>query len=410
MLDINKIRNDFPILSRKINGKPLIYFDNAATTQKPISVINSLTDFYTTYNSNVHRGVHTLSMQSTDLFEEARNRVAKFINSQRSESIIWTRNTTEGINLVANAWGKKNITPGDEIVVTAMEHHSNLVPWQILAETNKAKLVIIPINDDGTLNLNNIDTIINSKTKIVSVVHMSNSLGTINPIHELCEKAHKVGAKFLLDGAQSAPHMPINVKDYDCDFLVFSGHKMLGPTGIGVLYVKPDILENMEPFLTGGEMVLEVSYEKASWNELPMKFEAGTPNIADAIALGEAIIYLEKIGMEQIREHEIELTNYALNKFEKLNNLTLFGPLDSSIRGGIFSFHSEYIHPHDLGTFLDNEGIAIRTGHHCTMPLIRSLNIPATSRASFYIYNTKDEIDYFIQSLQNAIKYFTHDK
>ena len=268
MLDINKIRNDFPILSRKINGKPLIYFDNAATTQKPISVINSLTDFYTTYNSNVHRGVHTLSMQSTDLFEEARNRVAKFINSQRSESIIWTRNTTEGINLVANAWGKKNITPGDEIVVTAMEHHSNLVPWQILAETNKAKLVIIPINDDGTLNLNNIDTIINSKTKIVSVVHMSNSLGTINPIHELCEKAHKVGAKFLLDGAQSAPHMPINVKDYDCDFLVFSGHKMLGPTGIGVLYVKPDILENMEPFLTGGEMVLEVSYEKASWNEV----------------------------------------------------------------------------------------------------------------------------------------------
>ena len=410
MLDIKKIRNDFPILSRKVHGKPLIYFDNAATSQKPISVINSLTEFYSNYNSNVHRGVHTLSMESTDLFEEARNRVAKFINSKNSESIIWTRNSTEGINLVSNSWGRKNIHPGDEILVTAMEHHSNLVPWQILADINKAKLVILPINNDGTLNLNEIDTFINSKTKIVSVVHMSNSLGTINPIQELCNKAHKVGAKFMLDGAQSVPHIPTNVEDIDCDFLVFSGHKMLGPTGIGVLYVKPEILEDMDPFLTGGEMVLEVSYQNAKWNELPMKFEAGTPNIADAIALGEAIVYLENIGMENIRNHEIELTEYALSKFKSLDKLTLFGPLDSSIRGGILSFHSEDIHPHDIGTFLDHEGIAIRTGHHCTMPLIRSLNIPATSRASFYIYNTKDEIDHFIDSLENAIRYFTDAK
>ena len=410
MLDIKKIRNDFPILSRKVHDKPLIYFDNAATSQKPISVINSLTEFYSNYNSNVHRGVHTLSMESTDLFEEARNRVAKFINSKNSESIIWTRNSTEGINLVSNSWGRKNIHPGDEILVTSMEHHSNLVPWQILADINKAKLVILPINNDGTLDLNEIDTFINSKTKIVSVVHMSNSLGTINPIQELCNKAHKVGAKFMLDGAQSVPHIPTNVEDIDCDFLVFSGHKMLGPTGIGVLYVKPEILEDMDPFLTGGEMVLEVSYQNAKWNELPMKFEAGTPNIADAIALGEAIVYLENIGMENIRNHEIELTEYALSKFKSLDKLTLFGPLDSSIRGGILSFHSEDIHPHDIGTFLDHEGIAIRTGHHCTMPLIRSLNIPATSRASFYIYNTKDEIDHFIDSLENAIRYFTDAK
>ena len=410
MLDIKKIRNDFPILSREVHNKPLIYFDNAATSQKPISVINSLTEFYSKYNSNVHRGVHTLSMESTDLFEEARNRVAKFINSKNSESIIWTRNSTEGINLVSNSWGRKNIQPGDEILVTAMEHHSNLVPWQILADINKAKLVILPINNDGTLDLNEIDTFINSKTKIVSVVHMSNSLGTINPIQELCNKAHKVGAKFMLDGAQSVPHIPTNVEDIDCDFLVFSGHKMLGPTGIGVLYVKPEILEEMEPFLTGGEMVLEVSYEKAKWNELPMKFEAGTPNIADAIALGEATVYLENIGMQNIRNHEIELTEYALSKFKSLDKLTLFGPLDPLIRGGILSFHSEDIHPHDIGTFLDHEGIAIRTGHHCTMPLIRSLDIPATSRASFYIYNTKDEIDYFINTLGNAIRYFTDVK
>ena len=410
MLDIKKIRNDFPILSREVNNKPLIYFDNAATSQKPISVINSLTEFYSKYNSNVHRGVHTLSMESTDLFEEARNRVAKFINSKNSESIIWTRNSTEGINLVSNSWGRKNIQPGDEILVTAMEHHSNLVPWQILADINKAKLVILPINNDGTLNLDEIDTFINSKTKIVSAVHMSNSLGTINPIQELCSKAHKVGAKFMLDGAKSVPHIPTDVADIDCDFLVFSGHKMLGPTGIGVLYVKPEILEEMDPFLTGGEMVLEVSYEKAKWNELPMKFEAGTPNIADAIALGEAIVYLENIGMQNIRNHEIELTEYALSKFKSLDKLTLFGPLDPLIRGGILSFHSEDIHPHDIGTFLDHEGIAIRTGHHCTMPLIRSLNIPATSRASFYIYNTKDEIDYFINTLDNAIRYFTDVK
>ena len=408
MLDVNKIRQDFPILSRTVHGKPLVYLDNAATSQKPRSVIDALVDYYEGYNSNVHRGVHTLSMEATDRFEEARQRVADFIKADSAESIVWTRNTTEAINLVANSWAQDNIKAGDEIVVTQMEHHSNLVPWQKVATENDATLRIWPLTDDGTLDLDEADSMINPRTRLVAIAHVSNSLGTINPVKELVARARAVGAAVLIDGAQSVPHMPVDVGDLDCDFLAFSGHKMLGPTGIGVLYVKRDVLEEMEPFLRGGEMVLEVWNDRATWNELPMRFEAGTPNIADAIALGAAIDYLEDLGMDGVRQHELQLTGYALKAFQELEELDLFGPMNVEDRGGIISFYSSDVHPHDLGTFLDQEGIAIRTGHHCTMPLMRSLGVPATARASFYIYNTEAEVDELVDALKRALRYFTH--
>ena len=405
-LDSKTIRRDFPILSRTVYGKPLVYLDSAATSQKPHSVIRALTDYYEGYNSNVHRGVHALSMEATDRFEEARQKVASFIKADSPESIIWTRNTTESINLVANTWAESHIKPGDEIVLTQMEHHSNLVPWQKVASEKGATLRFLPMAQDGTLNLEDVDSIINARTKLVSVVHESNSLGTINPVKELAVKARAVGAAVLVDGAQSVPHQPVDVNELDCDFLAFSGHKMLGPTGIGVLYVKRDVLEEMEPFLRGGEMVLEVWYDHASWNELPMRFEAGTPNIADAIGLGAAIDYLEAIGMDNVREHEMRLTSHALNALQEIEELDLFGPSDVNSRGGIVLFHSSDVHPHDLGTFLDREGIAIRTGHHCNMPVMRLLGVAATARASFYIYNTEEEIDVLVDALKRALRYF----
>ena len=408
MLDVKKIRQDFPILSRKVHGKPLVYLDNAATSQKPRSVIDALTDYYEGYNSNVHRGVHTLSMEATDGFEEARQKVADFIKADTPESIVWTRNTTEAINLVANTWARQNIEAGDEIVVTHMEHHSDLVPWQQVAKQKGATLRFLPLAADGTLDLTDLDSIINPKTRLLAMVHASNSLGTINPVKELAARARAMGATVLVDGAQSVPHQPVDVNDLDCDFLAFSGHKMLGPTGIGVLYAKREVLEGMEPFLTGGEMVLEVSYEDASWNDLPMRFEAGTPNIADAIALGAAVDYLEELGMDNVREHEVQLTDYALTAFRELEELDLFGPLDAEKRGGIISFHSSDVHPHDLGTFLDSEGIAVRTGHHCTMPLMGMLGVAATARASFYMYNTEEEVDTLVDALKRALRYFNH--
>ena len=408
MLDVKKIRQDFPILSRKVHGKPLVYLDNAATSQKPRSVIDALTDYYEGYNSNVHRGVHTLSMEATDGFEEARQKVADFIKADTPESIVWTRNTTEAINLVANTWARQNIEAGDEIVVTHMEHHSDLVPWQQVAKQKGATLRFLPLAADGTLDLTDLDSIINPKTRLLAMVHASNSLGTINPVKELAARARAVGATVLVDGAQSVPHQPVDVNDLDCDFLAFSGHKMLGPTGIGVLYAKREVLEGMEPFLTGGEMVLEVSYEDASWNDLPMRFEAGTPNIADAIALGAAVDYLEELGMDNVREHEVQLTDYALTAFRELEELDLFGPLDAEKRGGIISFHSSDVHPHDLGTFLDSEGIAVRTGHHCTMPLMGMLGVAATARASFYMYNTEEEVDTLVDALKRALRYFNY--
>ena len=406
MLDANKIREDFPVLSRKVYGQPLVYLDNAATSQKPRAVIQTLVDYYEGYNSNVHRGVHALSMEATDRYEEAREKVSRFIGSETPECLIWTRNTTEAINLVANTWAQDNIKAGDEIVLTAMEHHSNLVPWQRVAREKGAVLRFLPLAEDCSLNLDDVDSIITPRTRLLSVVHVSNSLGTINPVKELIAKARAVGAAVLIDGAQSVPHMPVDVSDLDCDFLAFSGHKMLGPTGIGVLYVKREVLEQMEPFLTGGEMVLEVSYEDATWNDLPMRFEAGTPNIADAIALGAAVDYLDALGMDNVRAHEVKLTQYALQRFRELEDLDVFGPTEPEKRGGIISFHSGEVHPHDLGTVLDRQGIAIRTGHHCTMPLMRTLGVAATARASFYVYNTEDEVDLLVDGLKHALRYF----
>ena len=408
MFDHKKIISDFPILQRKLyDNKRLIYLDNASTSQKPRQVIKSLVDYYENTNSNVHRGVHALSMEATDEYEKAREKVAAFIGAPQPESIIWTRNTTEGINLVAQTWAQANISEGDEILVTAMEHHSNLVPWQKVASEKNATLKIIPLNEDQTLDLSSIDELINHRTKLVSIVHMSNSIGTINPVEILSSHAKKVGAYVMIDGAQSVPHMPVNVADLDCDFLAFSGHKMLGPTGIGVLYVKKKVLEGMDPFLRGGEMVLEVNYQSATWNDLPMKFEAGTPNIADAIALGSAIDYLNEIGMDNVHTHEFNLTKYALDQFTQLDHdLELLGPTDPQSRGGIFSFHHPTVHPHDLGTLLDRRGIAVRTGHHCTMPLIRQLELSATARASFYIYNTEQDIDELIEGLKESLGYF----
>ena len=408
MFDVEKIRLDFPILAKEIFGNPLVYLDNAATSQKPRQVIDALVDYYENFNANVHRGVHTLSMEATDKYEDAREKVSSFINSESSDSVIWTRNASESLNLVAYSWGENNINEGDEILLTPMEHHSNLVPWQELARRKNADIKFIPMLENGTLDMDRVDDLITEKTALVSAVHMSNALGTINPVRELGVKAHRMGAKILVDGAQSVPHMPTDVQELNCDFLVFSGHKMLGPTGIGALYVKKEILESMEPFLTGGEMVLEVSYEEASWADLPMKFEAGTPNIADSIGLGSAVDYLNVLGMENVREHEKDLTTYALNRFKNadLEGLDLFGPDDPNIRGGVFSFNTPDVQPHDLGTFLDRIGIAVRTGHHCAMPLVRSLGVAATARASFYLYNTKKEVDILVDGVTEALRYF----
>ena len=408
MLDVNRIRQDFPILSRRVYGRPLVYLDNAATSQKPRAVIDALVRYYEEYNSNVHRGVHCLSMEATERFEEARRKVAAFINAPEPETIIWTRNATEGINLVAASWAREHLGQGDEVVLTPMEHHSNLVPWQTVARERGARLRFLPMTEDGRLDMDGARQVIGPKTRLVAVVHMSNTLGTINPVKELGAMARQVGAAFLVDGAQSVPHLPVDVQDMDCDFLAFSGHKMLGPTGIGALYVRREVLEEMEPFLRGGEMVLEVTYEDATWNQLPMRFEAGTPNIADAIALGVAVDYLQALGMDNVRQHEKDLTGYALRRLQELEELDIYGPLDPEVRGGVVSFNAPDIHPHDLGTFLDRQGIAIRTGHHCTMPLVRSLGVVATARASFYIYNTEEEVDLLVEALKEAVRYFVH--
>ena len=408
-LDVMRIRDDFPILSRKVYGKPLVYLDNAATSQKPRSVIEALTEYYLEYNANVHRGVHALSMEATDRFEEARKKAADFIGAESAECVVWTRNATESINLVANTWAQANVEPGDEIVVTQLEHHSNLVPWQKVAVDKGAALRIIPLNADGSVDMDAAASIIGPRTRLLAVSHMSNSLGTIVPVKELAARAHEAGATVLVDGAQSVPHMPVDVDDLDCDFLAFSGHKMLGPTGIGVLYGRRDVLEAMEPFLRGGEMVLEVWNDRATWNDLPMRFEAGTPNIADAIALGAAIDYLNDLGMDRVRQHEAQVTEYAIGAFRELEeDLELYGPRDTTVRGGILSFYAPDVHPHDLGTFLDREGIAVRTGHHCTMPLMRTLGIPASARASVYIYNTEEEIDRLVDAVKQALRYFGH--
>jgi cysteine desulfurase/selenocysteine lyase len=407
MFDVQAVRNDFPILSRLVNGKPLVYLDNAATSHKPRQVIDALVDYYERYNSNVHRGVHTLSVEATEHYEEARGKVARFINAPEPEHVIWVRNTTEAINLVAKTWAKANVHAGDEILVTEMEHHSNLVPWQQLAAEQGATLKFIALDDDYKLDLSDLDSLLTPKTRIVAITHMSNVLGTITPVEQLIEAAHRVGAVVLLDAAQSVPHLPIDVQKLGCDFLAFSGHKMLAPTGIGCLYVRGEMLDEIEPFLYGGEMVLAVTFETASWAPLPMRFEAGTPNIADAIGMGAAVDYLQALGMDNVRQHEVAITRYAVERFRELEEVTTFGTADIEMRGGVVSFYLDSVHPHDLGQVLDSHGIAIRTGHHCAMPLVRSrLHVPATARASFYLYNTESEVDALIDGLKATMDYF----
>ena len=405
-MDTARIRGDFPILDREVYGLPLAYLDNAATSQKPRSVIRALVDYYEQCNSNVHRGVHALSMEATDRYDAARAKVAAFIGAPGPQSVVWTKGTTEAINLVSYTWARRNISAGDAIVVSQMEHHSNIVTWQRVAREQDAELRIIPLTEQGTLDTSRLGDYLDERVRLLAICHASNSLGTINPVRELAESAHAVGAKVLVDAAQSVPHMPVDVADLDCDFLAFSGHKMLGPTGIGALYARPELLEEMEPFMRGGDMVLEVWNDRATWNEVPIKFEAGTPNIADAIGLGAAVDYLTELGMDRVRAHEKELTGYALERFRELEELDVLGPADTEVRGGVLPFHSEAVHPHDLGTFLDRAGIAIRTGHHCTMPLMRSLGLVATARASFYIYNTEEEIDRLANAVSDALRYF----
>ena len=401
-----ELRNDFPIFRKKINGKELVYLDNASTTQKPNSVIESITDFYTNYNSNIHRAVYQLAEEATALYEQSREKIANFINV-RPEEIIFTRNTTESINLIAHSWARTNLKKDDGIAITELEHHSNIVPWQILSQEIGTRLEYVGIDDNGFLDLEYlVDLISSKKVKLVSLSHMSNVLGTIVPIERIIKIAHENNIPVLVDGAQSVPHMPVDVKKMDCDFLVFSAHKMLGPTGVGVLYAKKEFLEKMRPFMGGGDMIKEVFKFYTNYNEVPYKFEAGTPNIADVVGFGAAIDYLEKIGMENVRKHEIDLTEYALKSILSMKYVTVYGPRDPNYRGGVISFNIADIHPHDLATIMNDHGIAIRSGHHCAQVLMQRLDVPATSRASFYIYNTKEEIDKFVNAIKEAGRIF----
>jgi len=403
--DVQKIREDFPILKTQVRGKNLVYFDNAATTQKPISVIERIQKYYLEENSNVHRGVHYLSELATKEFESARETVRNFINAESIEEIIFTRGTTEAINLVANSFGKTFISEGDEIIISEMEHHSNIVPWQILCEERKAKLKIIPFDDNGELILDELENLITERTKLISIVHISNSLGTINPVKKIIEIAHSYAIPVLIDGAQSIMHSKIDVQDLGCDFFVFSGHKIYGPTGIGVLYGKKEWIDQMMPYQGGGDMIKSVTFEKTIYNDLPYKFEAGTPNIEGAIGLKAAIDYLNEIGLEQISVYENELLQYATDKLSEIPQLKIIGTAKE--KASIISFILENIHPHDVGTILDFEGIAVRTGHHCTQPVMQHFNIPATTRASFSFYNTKEEIDKLFSAIQKVIKVFS---
>ncbi len=406
LLDHEKIKADFPILNETINGHRLVYLDNAATTQKPRAVINALIEYYRKTNANIHRGLHTLAERATTAYEHTREHVAKFVGGVDAHEIIFTRGTTEAINLVVYTWGEQNISEGDEILITEMEHHANLVPWVILARKKKAILKRIPITLCGHLDLSNLDNLLTSRTKLLAVTHMSNVLGTINPVAELAERAKKVGAVVLVDGAQAAPHMPVDIPSLGADFYAFSAHKMLGPTGVGVLYGKRELLEAMPPFNMGGEMIREVRFDKVTWADLPHKFEGGTPNIADVIAFDAALTYLESIGMENIRQHEISLTTYAMERLLEIDGIEVQGPQEFTQRGGTISFTDKDIHPHDISTFLDSKGIAIRAGHHCAQPLVRILGKIATARASLYIYNDPSDIDALVDALKEMRRYF----
>jgi len=402
MINLKHIRDQFPILKEKVHGKQLIYFDNGASSQKPLAVIDALNDYYSKEHANVHRGVHTLSQQATEKFEEVRRLAQGFIHAEKEEEVIFTRGTTEGINLVASCFAKAYIEEGDEILISNLEHHSNIVPWQIVCDEYGAELKVIPVNEAGELIMDEFDQLLSGKTKMVAVGHISNALGTINPIKEIITKAHKVGAAVLIDGAQSAPHISIDVQDLDCDFYVLSSHKMYGPTGIGILYGKEHWLNEMPPYHGGGEMIEKVSFHTGTtFNQLPFKFEAGTPNIADTIAFGEAIKWVQNIGMEAMAKHEHELLTYATQRMQEIEGLRIIGTSEN--KAGVISFLVGEIHPYDIGTLLDQMGIAVRTGHHCAMPIMERYGIPGTVRASFAVYNTKEEIDVFIDSLKRAV-------
>lgn len=401
-LDINVIRQEFPVLSREVKGRPLIYLDNAATTQKPQQVLNALMYYYTNYNANIHRGIHTLAEEATAAFEQTRDAVKTFIGAGSREEIIFTRGTTEGINLVAYSWGRKNIHANDEIIISNMEHHSNIVPWQLLCEEKGAILKIIPINEKGELKLDEYKKMLGPKTKLVSIVHVSNALGTVNPVKEMITDAHAAGALFMVDGAQSVVHLDINVTDLDCDFFAFSAHKLYGPTGVGVLYGKKAVLEAMPPFQGGGEMIKEVTFQKTIFNDLPYKFEAGTPNIADVIAFKSALHFVQSIGKEKIRRHERDLIDYGQQELVKVPGLKIIGNAKEKV--SVISFVIENAHPQDIGILLDNRGIAVRTGHHCAQPLMDHFCIPGTARASFAIYNTRYEIDELVKGLLRVVK------
>lgn len=402
-IDWTSIRNDFPILQQEVHGHPLIYFDNAASSQKPCQVISALVHYYEHDNANVHRGLHDLSNRATDAYEESRRKIARYLGASEEE-IIYTRGTTEGINLVAQSWGRAHLKAGDVILATEMEHHSNLVPWQLLAEQTGAVLKHIPVTDQGVLDLDTLDSLLTEQVKLLTFVHVSNSLGTINPAKLLIDKAHAVGAKVLLDGAQSAGHMPVNVRELDCDFYAFSGHKMCAPTGIGALYVRQSILHTMPPWQGGGEMIVRVQFGSSTFKEGPARFEAGTPDISGAIVLGTAIDYLEGIGRQALFDHDTALTQHALRRMSEIDGLRIFGPPQE--RGALVAFSMEGAHPHDLTTFANTQGLALRGGHHCTQPLMRKFKVPSTTRASFYFYNTLAEVDRMIDILQDARKFF----
>lgn len=400
--DVQAIRQHFPVLNRVVKGKPLVYFDNAATTQKPQVVIDALADYYKNYNANIHRGIHSLAEEATAAYEATRDTVQQFIHAKEREEIIFTRGVTESINLVAYTWARTNLKAGDEIIISGMEHHSNIVPWQLIGEMTGAKLKVIPVNDSGELMMEEFHQLLTEKVKLVSVVHASNSLGTINPVKEIIDAAHKVGAVVMIDGAQSTVHLDIDVQELDCDFFAISSHKVYGPTGIGVLYGKRALLEAMPPFMGGGEMIKDVSFEKTTWNDLPYKFEAGTPNIADTVALKAALDFVSGIGKATIRQHEDALLKYATEQLQSIDGIRLIGTAKQKV--SVASYVVEGVHPQDLGILLDNQGVAVRTGHHCTQPLMNRFGIPGTTRASFAMYNSKEEIDVMIAGLHKAIK------
>jgi cysteine desulfurase/selenocysteine lyase len=404
VFDVGKVRGDFPILKQKIHGQPLIYLDNAASTQKPQVVLDTLTRYYETSNANVHRGVHLLSERATQGYEQARVKVQRFLNAREAREVIFVRGTTEAINLVAQTYGRKNVQAGDEVLITAMEHHSNIVPWQILCEEKGAHLRVAPITDAGELRLDEFEKLLTPRTKLVSLVHVSNTLGTINPVRRIIDLAHRRGVPVLLDGAQSAPHMRIDVQELDCDFYAFSGHKLYGPTGVGVLYGKASLLEAMPPYQGGGDMISSVTFAKTTYNVLPYKFEAGTPDVAGVIGLGAAIDYLEELGLDNIAAYEHELLQYTTQALTRVPGVRLIGMAKE--RAGAISFVMEGVHPHDIGTILDQEGIAIRTGHHCTQPLMDRFGVPATARAALAFYNTREEIDALVRGLHKVKEVF----